>query len=225
MRYLLSLEGISKSYKTQTNHISVLSSISIDFAPGEFVVIMGPSGSGKTTLLNIIAFADRPDTGTIRLFDENGLVIEDRSYIRSKKIGQVNQSFNLISFLNALENVQLPSRLAGISNKASLISAKDLLSQVGLQNRLYHTPSELSYGEQQRVAIARSLINDPCLVIADEPTGNLDQNTSQEIISIMKDLCHSKNITFIVATHDQYISALADRLFTLENGSIQQREK
>lgn len=225
MNYLLSLEGISKSYKTQTNHITVLSSISINFSPGEFVVIMGPSGSGKTTLLNIIAFADRPDTGTIRLFDDNGLVTADRSYIRSKKIGQINQSFNLISFLNALENVQLPSRLAGISNKASLMSAKDLLSQVGLKNRFYHTPLELSYGEQQRVAIARSLINDPCLVIADEPTGNLDQNTSQEIISIMKDLCHSKNITFIVATHDQKISALADRLFTLENGSIQQREK
>lgn len=225
MNYLLSLEGISKSYKTQTNDIMVLRGISIDFSPGEFVVIMGPSGSGKTTLLNIIAFADRPDTGTIRLFDDNGLVIDDRSYIRSKIIGQVNQSFNLISFLNALENVQLPSRLAGISNKASLMSAKELLSQVGLQDRLYHTPLELSYGEQQRVAIARSLINDPCLVIADEPTGNLDQNTSQEIISIMKDLCHSKNVTFIVATHDKKISALADRLFTLENGIIQQREK
>ena len=194
METVVSITDVSKSYHSGHNNIEVLKNVSLDVEKGEFIVIMGASGSGKSTLLNLLGLLDMPDKGKIHLFNEyltKELSLKERNDLRLRRIGIISQSFNLIPFLTAIENVQLPARIAEDLDK-QMDQAKRLLQQVGLKGRFHHKPLKLSYGEQQRVAIARSLINRPDLVLADEPTGNLDSRTSIEIISLMKDLCVSQ---------------------------------
>ncbi|MCG9969264.1 ABC transporter ATP-binding protein [Pelotomaculum terephthalicicum JT] len=184
---------------------------------------MGPSGSGKSTLLNIIGTLDSPSSGVMTLFEKynsQSMTEKQRALIRLKLIGFVFQSFNLIPFLSALENVELPLRIMGIKRNERIKKVFDILARVGLDKRLNHYPSQLSSGEQQRVSIARSLINDPELVLADEPTGNLDSTNTQEIIKLMKELCAEKRVAFLIVTHDNEITWAADRVLYLNNGEL-----
>ncbi|WP_282442376.1 ABC transporter ATP-binding protein [Pelotomaculum terephthalicicum] len=200
-----------------------LTNIYLTVSKGEFVTVMGPSGSGKSTLLNIIGTLDSPSSGVMTLFEKynsQSMTEKQRALIRLKLIGFVFQSFNLIPFLSALENVELPLRIMGIKRNERIKKVFDILARVGLDKRLNHYPSQLSSGEQQRVSIARSLINDPELVLADEPTGNLDSTNTQEIIKLMKELCAEKRVAFLIVTHDNEITWAADRVLYLNNGEL-----
>jgi putative ABC transport system ATP-binding protein len=203
--------------------VPALRGISFDVEESEFLAVLGPSGSGKSTLLHIIGCLDRPDEGEILFEGINILSLTDDELaeLRLKKIGFVFQFFNLLPRLTALENVKIPLTLAGISDKEADERARNLLELVGLGKRLNHKPSELSGGEQQRVAIARALINNPKLVLADEPTGNLDTNSGWEIVSLMRKLNEELGQTFIVVTHDPQIAEAADRIIYLKDGLIE----
>jgi putative ABC transport system ATP-binding protein len=203
--------------------VPALRGISFDVEESEFLAVLGPSGSGKSTLLHIIGCLDRPDEGEILFEGINILSLTDDGLaeLRLKKIGFVFQFFNLLPRLTALENVKIPLTLAGISDKEADERARNLLELVGLGKRLNHKPSELSGGEQQRVAIARALINNPKLVLADEPTGNLDTKSGWEIVSLMRKLNEELGQTFIVVTHDPQIAEAADRIIYLKDGLIE----
>jgi putative ABC transport system ATP-binding protein len=203
--------------------VPALRGISFDVEESEFLAVLGPSGSGKSTLLHIIGCLDRPDEGEILFEGINILSLTDDELaeLRLKKIGFVFQFFNLLPRLTALENVKIPLTLAGISDKEADERARNLLELVGLGKRLNHKPSELSGGEQQRVAIARALINNPKLVLADEPTGNLDTKSGWEIVSLMRKLNEELGQTFIVVTHDPQIAEAADRIIYLKDGLIE----
>jgi len=182
---------------------------------------MGSSGSGKSTLLNLIGCLDRPTSGKIFIdgIETSGLSDNDLAKIRGKKIGFIFQNFNLVSRLNALRNVELPMIYQEIPKTERNRRAKDLLTQVGLDDRLTHRPTELSGGERQRIAIARALANDPAIILADEPTGNLDTKTSQQIMDIFKKL-HDQGRTLIIVTHDPQVGAFADRIIRIVDGKI-----
>jgi putative ABC transport system ATP-binding protein len=203
--------------------VPALRGISFDVEESEFLAVLGPSGSGKSTLLHIIGCLDRPDEGEILFEGINILSLTDDELaeLRLKKIGFVFQFFNLLPRLTALENVKIPLTLAGISDKEADERARNLLELVGLGKRLNHKPSELSGGEQQRVAIARALINNPKLVLADEPTGNLDTKSGWEIVSLMRKLNEELGQTFIVVTHDPQVAEAADRIIYLKDGLIE----
>ncbi len=203
--------------------VQALRDVSFNVEEGEFLAVLGPSGSGKSTLLHIIGCLDRPDYGEIMIEGKNVLRLSDDELadLRLKKIGFVFQFFNLLPRLTALENVMLPLILAEASDKESYKRAKELLELVGLGGRLNHRPSELSGGEQQRVAIARALINNPKLVLADEPTGNLDTKSGWEIVNLMRRLNEEMKQTFIVVTHDPQIAEVADRIIYIKDGLIE----
>ncbi len=218
---ILSMNGVCKSYMLGKNELKVLQDIEINIKKGEFVAIMGPSGSGKSTLLNLIGCLDKPSGGKYIIGDQDVATLDDDhlSTIRGAYIGFVFQSFNLIQQLNVLENIEVPMYYQGATEKVSRQRAKELAMMVGLGDRTNHKPNELSGGQQQRVAIARSLVNDPLIILADEPTGNLDSASGQDIIKILQEL-HSKGKTIIVITHDEKIATYAQRVIRLFDGRI-----
>jgi putative ABC transport system ATP-binding protein len=220
---ILKVQNVKKSYSMGKVVVPALRGVSFDVEEGEFLAVLGPSGSGKSTLLHIIGCLDRPDEGEILFEGRNVLNLNDDELaeLRLRKIGFVFQSFNLLPRLTALENVKIPLVLAGLPDKEADEKARKLLDLVGLGKRLSHRPSELSGGEQQRVAIARALINNPKLVLADEPTGNLDTKSGWEIVNLMTKLNREMGQTFIVVTHDPQIAEAADRIIYLKDGLIE----
>jgi len=217
----LKMDHLCKSYQLGPMELKVLRDIDLTIKSGEYVAIMGPSGSGKSTLLNMIGCLDRPTSGDYWLGGENVALLEDDelSLIRGARIGFIFQSFNLISQLNVVENIEVPMYYQGCSERESERRAKELADMVGLGDRLRHRPSELSGGQQQRVAIARALANDPLIILADEPTGNLDSESGAEILKIL-DRLHGEGKTLIVVTHDPGIAETAERLVQLFDGRI-----
>ncbi|WP_333653219.1 ABC transporter ATP-binding protein [Dissulfurispira sp.] len=213
------LDDIKKSYILHGRVVEVLKGITLEIKEGEFLSIMGPSGSGKSTLLNLIGCLDRPTSGKYLLdgIDINTLSDNELAEIRNRKIGFVFQAFNLIPRLSAIKNVVLPLLYSGMPSEERNRMSFDLLQKVGLSHRANHLPSELSGGEQQRVSIARALINNPSLILADEPTGNLDSKTGQEIMDIFKSI-HKEGATIIMVTHEKSISEHAERIITIKDG-------
>jgi len=218
---ILVFEDLCKSYQLGLTELKVLKNINLVVKKGEYVAIMGPSGSGKSTLLNMIGCLDRPTSGKYYLGDKEVGQLDDDSLstIRGSRIGFVFQSFNLISQLNIIENIEVPIFYQGISEHESVARAKKLADMVGLGDRVKHRPTELSGGQQQRVAIARALSNDPLLVLADEPTGNLDSQSGRDILDLL-DRLHEQGKTLIVVTHDEHIGSHAQRCIHLFDGQI-----
>jgi len=223
MPVILEAREVEKTYSMGKVLVSALRGITLEVEQGEFVAIFGPSGSGKSTLLHVLGGLDRPDKGSVYIDGINLSTLNDAKLaeVRLHKIGFVFQFFNLLPRLTALRNVELPLTLADMSEKESIQKATDMLELVGLKDRMNHRPTELSGGEQQRVAIARALINDPKIVLADEPTGNLDTTTGWEIVRLMKRLNEEKGQTFVVVTHDQGVAETAHRMIYLKDGVIQ----
>jgi putative ABC transport system ATP-binding protein len=218
---VIKLQDVWKIYHVGTVDVFALRGMDLEIDEGDFVAIMGPSGSGKSTATNMIGCLDIPSKGKIFLEgqDISTLAESDLAQIRGRKIGFIFQQFNLIPTLTALENVTLPMIFQGYSYDERVARAKDLLSKVGLADRINHRPTELSGGQQQRVAIARALGNDPQILLADEPTGNLDQKTGKEIIEFLMSL-HDEGKTIIMVTHDQNLSEYAEKIEMLMDGKV-----
>lgn len=219
---MIELKNIVRKYKLGDEEIYALDNLSLSIKEGEFLAIIGPSGSGKTTLANIIGGLDRPDGGEVLIDGENlkNKNDDDLSKYRNKKIGFVFQTFNLQPGFTALENVTLPLIFAKISSKERNRRAMEALKSVGLENRMKHLPSQLSGGQRQRVSIARALANELEIIIADEPTGNLDTEKGQEIMALLQKFNKNKKITLIIITHDPRIARLADRVIEVQDGKI-----
>lgn len=219
---IIHLEHIRKSYFMGKNELQVLKGVSLNIDKNEYVALMGPSGSGKSTLMNILGCLDTPTSGKYVLNGQDVSKMEDNALaeVRNKEIGFVFQQFNLLPRLTALENVALPLVYAGMSKKARTEKAMHVLDMVNLTQRSHHKPNELSGGQSQRVAIARALVNDPAIILADEPTGNLDTKTSYEIMSIFGDI-HSRGNTVVLVTHEEDIAKHAHRVVRLRDGVIE----
>ena len=222
MDYIITIEDITKTYKTKKRDVEVLKNIDLTVSLGKFYAIMGPSGSGKSTLFNILGLVDTPSSGTYKIngIDTTKLTDKSSSIIRMNNIGFVFQDFNLDPYLNALENVMMPLYLnKKIKKEDREKISKDILTKLNLENRLEHFPNELSGGEAQRVAIARALVNNPNIILADEPTGNLDEELETEIFKILKSLT-KENKCVIVVSHSSKIKEYADVVYTLKDGKI-----
>ena len=222
---LIELDKVGKTYDLGEVQVEALRGVSLSIESGEYVALMGPSGSGKSTLMNLLGCLDRPTSGSYRLAGEEvaEMTSDERARIRNRHIGFVFQNFNLLARTSALENVELPLLYApGISLRQRHRQANDILKQVGLADRAHHHPSQLSGGQQQRVAIARAFITGPSILMADEPTGNLDSRTSKEIMELFRDLNVKKGITVILVTHDQEIARNAKRIVVLRDGEVVQ---
>lgn len=223
---MIKLENISKTYDLGVNKVYALKNINLPVKKGDFTAIMGPSGSGKSTLMNIIGLMDRPTEGKFILdgISTDGLDEKRLSALRNRKIGFVFQNFNLLPRLNALRNVELPLLYAGIGASERRNRAKEALDQVGLASHIAHRPNELSGGQRQRVAIARALINNPSLILADEPTGNLDSASGYEIMELFQKL-HQLGITIIIVTHEPEIARHTQRVVHFRDGRIVSNEE
>ena len=222
MTFIVEVRDVTKSYRLGKISVPALRGVSFDVGKGEFLTIFGPSGSGKSTLLHLIGGLDSPDGGEISVDGSNILKLDDDELARLRltKIGFVFQFFNLLPRITALANVELPLAIANLPEKESTERAKETLKLVGLETRMDHRPSELSGGEQQRVAIARALVNNPEIVLADEPTGNLDTKIGGEIVQLMRRLNKEKGQTFVIITHDATVAENADRTLYLKDGLI-----
>ncbi len=222
---VIKLEAIFKSYFLGKEEIPVLKNINLEVQQNEYVALMGPSGSGKSTLMNILGCLDQPTKGKYFLnnIDVSTMNDNELAEIRNKFIGFVFQTFHLLPRYTALENVEMPLIYAGISKKERLQRAQVALENVGLKDRMHHKPNELSGGQKQRVAIARALINNPSLILADEPTGNLDSKTSMEIMNLL-DQIHQQGNTIVLVTHEEDISKYAHRIIKLKDGQISSDE-
>ena len=221
MTTVISLQDVYKTYFLDGVDIPAINGINVEIEQGDFVAIIGPSGSGKSTAMNLVGCLDTATQGKIFLGEQNINLLEesDLAQIRGKKIGFIFQTFNLIPSLNALENVALPMMFQNFSRSKRLEKAALLLEKVGLSNRINHLPNQLSGGQRQRVAIARALINDPEIILADEPTGNLDSKTGDEVMALLKDLnTHGK--TIILVTHNTELTKLANKIVYLKDGKI-----
>ena len=217
----IDLRDVHKTYENGTLKVPVLFGITFPIARGEYVAIMGPSGSGKSTLMNLIGCLDRPTSGTYVLDGVDVSQLDDNALadLRLRKLGFVFQGFNLLARTDALRNVALPLFYAGVPTKRRLVRAMEALAEVGIADRAHHQPSQLSGGQQQRAAIARALINDPAVLLADEPTGNLDSKTSEEIMALFAKL-HTSGRTIVMVTHDERIAANARRTIRLLDGLV-----
>jgi len=218
---MIKINNLSKEYKTGNISVKALTEVTINIKTGEFVAIMGPSGSGKSTLMNILGCLDRPTGGEYELDGEKIETLNQiqLASIRNKKIGFVFQSFNLLPRISALKNVELPMMYAGVSLKERREKALEALNRVGLADRVDHKPNELSGGQKQRVAIARALVNTPAIILADEPTGNLDTKSGNEIMEIFQQL-NGEGATIVLVTHEREIAALTKRTITFRDGKI-----
>ena len=219
---IIKTADLKRSFSMGTQSVEALRGINLDVNAGEFIAIMGPSGSGKTTLMNIIGCLDTPTSGKYFLNNQevSKLKDDDLARIRNKEIGFVFQSFHLLARSSALDNVMLPLKYAGEKKNIAIERAKASLNDVGLQDRMSHSPSELSGGQQQRVAIARALVNSPSILFADEPTGNLDSQTGEDVMALFKQL-HTNGQTIIVITHEEDIANQAERVITIRDGLIE----
>jgi len=215
---LVAVKDVTKAYRLGSQTVTALAGVSMSVAPGEFLAVAGPSGSGKTTLLNLVGCLDTPSTGEIEIDGEmvSALSSGRRADLRARKLGFIFQTFNLIPVLTAWENVEYPLLLT--KRRGDDARVKTALEQVGLGERMKHRPTELSGGQQQRVAIARALVTDPALVLADEPTANLDSKTGSEIIELMRRLNRERGTTFLFSTHDPRIMNAADRVLEISDG-------
>ena len=218
---IIKTENLTKDYETGTQVVSALKGINLSVEKGEFLSIMGPSGSGKTTLMNIIGCLDSPTNGSYYLNDKSVSKLDDDELakIRNQEIGFVFQSFHLLARNTAFDNVMLPLKYAGLSKEEATKKSNNVLDLVGLSSRSKHTPAELSGGQQQRVAIARALVNEPSILFADEPTGNLDSKTGQDVMKIFKDL-NENGQTIILITHEDSIAKQSNRIITIMDGLI-----
>ena len=219
---LIQSRGLSRLYKVGKTVVSALSDVELTVPRGEFTALVGPSGSGKSTLLNLIGGLDRPSGGEIRVEGLSLGTASEQELVRYRRqrVGFIFQSFNLLPTYNALENVEAPMMLAEIPRSARRGQAASLLQSVGLAERILHKPNELSGGEKQRVAIARALANRPVLLLADEPTGNLDSKSGAAVLDLLCDLVKAQGLTLLMVTHDPEIAARADRIIHLRNGSV-----
>lgn len=220
-RILLSISNVSKIYKMDGVEFCALSDVSLKVAEGEFVAIMGPSGSGKSTLMHIIGCLDKPTSGTVTINDQDVSTANENELarIRNHNIGFVFQQFNLLRKTSALANVELPLIYAGVHGKERREKAAEVLKEVGLADKLVNFPSQLSGGQQQRVAIARALVTDPNIILADEPTGNLDSISGKEILVLFTNLNHSGH-TVIIVTHDEQVAKHAKRIIRIVDGKV-----
>jgi putative ABC transport system ATP-binding protein len=221
---MIELKNIIKSYPMGKRELTVLQGVDLRIDKGEMVAIMGPSGSGKSTLLNLIGLLDKPSSGSYILEGKEVAHLSGRelSKVRGQKIGFIFQSFNLLPYLSALDNVELGQEYA---SKDNIQRAKEALVKVGLEDRIHHRPNELSGGEQQRVAVARAIAKDPPIILADEPTGNLDSRSSREIMKVLTGLHSEQNITLVMITHDINIASYCERIVHIEDGQVISEEK
>jgi putative ABC transport system ATP-binding protein len=223
---VISTSQLWRSFEVGSETVHALKGIDLNVEAGEFISIMGPSGSGKTTLMNIIGCLDTPTSGEYYLNDQlvNNLDEDDLARIRNKEIGFVFQSFHLLAKNSALNNVMLPLKYAGTEKKAAEQRARDVLNQVDLTDRIHHGPSELSGGQQQRAAIARALVNKPSILFADEPTGNLDSKTGEDVMNLFKEL-NNEGQTIILITHEEEIANQSNRIINIRDGLIESDKK
>jgi putative ABC transport system ATP-binding protein len=223
---IVEIEQLGKTYQMGELEVPALRNVDLTIEEGQYVAIMGPSGSGKSTLLNLLGCLDQPTSGRYMLgnADVSQMDDDELSMIRGSRIGFIFQSYNLIAQLNVIENIQVPLYYQGISEKASTRRAEELAQIVGLSDRIKHRPTELSGGQQQRVAIARALANDPLIILADEPTGNLDSESGAEILRILDEL-NQQGKTLIIVTHDEQVSQRAEKVVHLFDGGIERIEQ
>jgi len=216
------MQQVHKRYSIDGIEVHALRGVDLSIDPGEFVAIMGPSGSGKSTLMNVIGCLDLPDSGIYRLNDADVTALggDALARVRNRTVGFVFQSFNLLARTSALENVEMPLIYAGVEKRQRRQRARALLEKFGLADRLHHLPSQLSGGQQQRVAIARALVNRPAILLADEPTGNLDTASGEEVMDILEGLNRHEGATVIVITHEHEVAARAQRVLTLRDGML-----
>jgi len=224
---VIELRNLLRYYQMGDESVKALDGVDLNIGRGEYVSIVGPSGSGKTTLFNLIGGLDKPTDGNVFIdgVDISQLDAYELAWLRCRKIGYIFQSFNLIQVLTAVENVALPTVFAGTPTSEGYKKAEKLLEMVGLKDRINHRPGELSAGQQQRVAIARALANDPAIILADEPTGNLDLNTGMEIIDLLHGLNKSQGLTLVAATHDLKMIKASDRIVWMRDGQVEKIER
>ena len=222
MKTLISIEGLRKTYHIGTQQVHALDGLDLAIDVNEYVALMGPSGSGKSTLMNVLGCLDSPTAGSYHLNGQNVANLDEDALaeIRNREIGFVFQTFNLLPRYSALENVALPLIYAGLSKRERLERAEEVLEMVGLQDRMVHKPNELSGGQRQRVAVARALVNRPSIILADEPTGNLDTATSMEIMNLFGEIQAAGN-TVILVTHEEDIAECAQRIVRLRDGKVE----